>query len=39
MVLWSIPLISAADLLFAVGTKAGLGVTFGLGLYKLEKAH
>ena len=34
-----IPLISAADLLWAIGTKAGLGVTFGLGLYKLENIH
>jgi len=37
--LWLIPLLSAADLVWAISAKAGLGLTFGLGLYKWEHIH
>ena len=37
--LWLIPLFSAADLVWAISAKAGLGLTFGLGLYKWEHVH
>jgi uncharacterized membrane protein YcfT len=37
--LWLVPVISIGDVVWAIGAKAGLGLTFGLGLYKWEMIH
>jgi len=37
--LWLVPAISIGDVLWAISAKAGLGLTFGLGLYKWEMIH
>jgi hypothetical protein len=37
--LWLIPLVSVADVLWAIAAKAGLVFTFGMGLYKWENIH
>jgi hypothetical protein len=37
--LWLVPLLSVGDVLWAVGSQAGLGLTFGLGLYKWGMVH
>jgi len=37
--LWLVPVISIGDVLWAISAKAGLGITFGLGLYKWEMIH
>lgn len=37
--LWLVPAVSLGDVLWAISAKAGLGLTFGLGLYKWEMIH
>ncbi len=37
--LWLIPLVSVADVVWAILTKMGVVFTFGLGLYKLDSIH
>ncbi len=37
--LWLVPAISIVDVLWAISAKAGLGLTFGLGLNKMEMIH
>ena len=37
--LWLVPVISIVDVLWAISAKAGLGLTFGLGLNKWEMIH
>ena len=37
--LWLVPVLSVGDVLWAIGAKAGLPITFGLGLYKWEMLH
>ena len=37
--LWLVPVISVADLGWAITAKMGLAITFGLGLYKWEMIH
>ena len=37
--LWVVPVLSIGDVLWAITAKAGLGMTFGLGLYKWEMIH
>jgi hypothetical protein len=37
--LWLVPAVSVADVLWAISAKAGLPLTFGLGLYKWEMIH
>jgi len=37
--LWLVPVISIVDVLWAISAKAGLGLTFGLGLSKWEMLH
>jgi hypothetical protein len=37
--LWLVPFVSVGDVLLAISAKAGLAVTFGLGLYKWEMIH
>ena len=37
--LWLVPALSIADVLWAIGAKAGVPLTFGLGLYKWEIIH
>ncbi|MGQ9582001.1 MAG: hypothetical protein ACUVV6_00605 [Thermoplasmatota archaeon] len=39
MLLWLIPLVSITDVVWAIFTKMGVTVTFGLGLYKLDSIH
>ncbi|MEM4729106.1 MAG: hypothetical protein QXH42_05020 [Thermoplasmata archaeon] len=39
VVLWCIPLISIGDVIWAVSTRMGVALTFGLGLYKLDSIH
>jgi hypothetical protein len=36
---WLVPVASIVDVLWAISTKAGLGVTFGLGLNKWGMIH
>ena len=37
--LWLVPVLSIGDVLWAITAKAGLGMTFGLGLSKWEMIH
>ena len=37
--LWLVPVTSIVDVLWAISAKAGLGLTFGLGLNKWEMIH
>lgn len=37
--LWLVPVVSVGDVLWAVSTKMGLVITFGLGLYKWDMIH
>jgi|MudIll2142460700_1097286.scaffolds.fasta_scaffold970754_2 uncharacterized membrane protein YcfT len=37
--LWLVPVVSIGDVLWAISAKAGLPLTFGLGLYKWEMIH
>jgi uncharacterized membrane protein YcfT len=37
--LWLVPGVSIMDVLWAISAKAGLGLTFGLGLNKFEMVH
>jgi len=37
--LWLVPVISIGDVLWAITAKSGIGITFGLGLYKWEMIH
>lgn len=39
MLLWLVPVISIADVLWAISAKAGVAITFGLGLSKWEMIH
>lgn len=37
--LWLVPILSIGDVLWAITAKSGVGITFGLGLYKWEMLH
>jgi|GEM_PF-5961236 len=39
VLLWLFPIISIGDVLWAISAKAGLVITFGLGLYRWEMIH
>ena len=39
VLLWLVPVISIADVLWAITAKAGVAITFGLGLSKWEMIH